>query len=617
MANNTNKNRPPMRGGHGRMMIAEKPKDFKKSTKQLFAYIKKMWLPIVIALLFAAFGTLLSIIAPKVLLKMQEPLEAHIYNPAIPIDMEMVSKFGIILAIITLLSFILSSFQSYIMAGVTAKISKKFRSDITKKINRLPLGYFDKNTYGDILSRVTNDVDTISHTLNNSLSNLITSVTLIIGIPILMFTISVPLTGIALASIPLTLLLTMLVVKFSQKYFIRQQKSLGELNGQIEEIYSAHNIVRTFNGQEKANKNFESVNKDLYNSAYKSHFISGLMMPAMSFVGNLVYLVICVVGAVIAVDSGNPAFVLDITVFLIYVKRLNQPLQQIANISNTLQSAVAAAERVFEFLSEPEQETESDKQITIPNIQGNVEFKNVVFGYTKDKEIIHGLSFAAKKGQKIAIVGPTGAGKTTLVNLLMRFYEIDSGEILIDGVNSKDMKREYVRSLFGMVLQDSWLFDGTIKENLKFGRPEASDIEVIECAKKSNIDHIICTLPNGYDMVIDEKSNLSQGEKQLLTIARAMVQNAPMLILDEATSSVDTRTEQLIQEAMDKLMQGRTSFVIAHRLSTIKNADLILVMDNGNVIEQGNHDSLMEQNGFYAKLYNSQFSKKVKVEDKE
>ena len=612
----TRNNRPPMQHGpRGGIRMIEKPKDFKKSIKQLFLYVKSMWLQIILSLLFAAAGTVLSIIGPKMLLNMQEPLKAYIANPSVPIDFETISKFGLILAIIYLLSFLFSSFQSFIMSGVTARISKKFRSDITKKINRLPLRYFDKNTYGDVLSRVTNDVDTISHTLNGSLSTLITSIAMIIGVPIMMFTISAPLAGISLISVPVTLLLTGLVVKLSQKYFIKQQKSLGEINGQIEEIYSAHNIVRTFNGQDKANKNFETVNAELYKTGYKAQFLSGLMMPAMRFVGNLVYLVICIVGAMIAIDSANPAFVLDITVFLIYVKLFNQPLQQIGNVANTLQSAAAAAERVFEFLEEEEQENEEQKSETIKNIQGVVEFKDVVFGYTKEKEIIHGLSFKAERGQKIAIVGPTGAGKTTLVNLLMRFYEIDSGEILIDGINTKEMKRGDVRSLFGMVLQDSWLFDGTIKDNLKFGRPEATDEEVIECSKKSNIDHVIRTLPGGYEMRLDEKSNLSQGERQLLTIARAMVQNSPMLILDEATSSVDTRTEQLIQDAMDKLMEGRTSFVIAHRLSTIKNADLILVMDSGNVIEQGNHDELMKKNGFYAKLYNSQFTKKVEVED--
>jgi len=610
-------NKPPVnRGPRNRgPVIVEKPKDFKKSLKQLFSYTKPMMFSIVVSLLFAALGTVLSIIGPKMILKMQDPLKVHIANPSIPIDMVAISKYGIILAIIYFSSFLFSSFQSFIMSGVTAKISKKFRTDISKKINRLPLSYFDRNTYGDLLSRVTNDVDTIGYTLNSSLSSLISSIAMIIGVPIMMFTISAPLAGITIASVPITIGLTLLVVKFSQKYFIRQQKSLGEINGQIEEIYSAHNIVRTFNGQEKANDNFTKVNSDLYKTAYKSQFLSGLMNPAMRFVGNLVYLVVCVVGSIIAVNNSNPSFVLDITIFLVYAKLFNQPLQQISNITNTLQSAVAASERVFEFLEESEQEAELDNKLTISDVKGVVEFKDVVFGYTKDKEIIHGLSFKAEQGQKIAIVGPTGAGKTTLVNLLMRFYEIDSGCIYIDGINTKDMKREYVRSLFGMVLQDSWLFDGTIKDNLRFGRPNATDEEIVECAKNANIDHVIRTFPGGYDMVIDEKSNLSQGERQLLTIARAMVQNSPMLILDEATSSVDTRTEQLIQEAMDKLMENRTSFVIAHRLSTIKNADLILVMDNGNVIEKGTHNELMEKKGFYAKLYNSQFTKKVKVEE--
>ena len=608
---NIRKNGPSMNGG--RMKIHEKPKSFKKSLGKLMITLKPMFVLVIISLLFACFGTILSVIGPRIMLKMQEPLQEYILDTSIGIDLQRISYFGIILVIVYVLSFLFSGFQSYIMSSVTAKVTKGFRTQISEKINRLPLSYFDKNSYGDLLSRVTNDVDTIGMTLNNSLSNLISCITKLIGVPIMMLTISLPLTGIAIGSVPFTLLLVLLVVKFSQKFFKKQQSTLGELNGQIEEIYSAHNIVRTFNGQDKADKSFVVVNQQLYNCGHKAQFFSGLMMPVMSFMGNLVYLIVCVVGAIIAINNSNPTFAFDIVIFLMYVKLFNQPLQQIANILNNLQSAVAAAERVYEFLEEPEQTNEDNKDIKINNIVGNVVFENVVFGYNEDNEIIHGLSFEAKKGQKVAIVGPTGAGKTTLVNLLMRFYDINSGKITIDGVNINDMNRSYVRSLFGMVLQDTWLFNGSIKNNLRFGNVSASDDEVINCAKKCNIDHIIRTLPGGYDMWIDEKSNLSQGERQLLTIARAMVQNAPMLILDEATSSVDTRTEQLIQDAMDKLMENRTSFVIAHRLSTIKNADLILVMKDGNVIEQGNH--LMEKNGFYAKLYNSQFSKKYKDEE--
>lgn len=602
---------------NGKMRAHEKPKDMKASLKKLMTTLKPMLTLIIISLLFACIGTILSVIGPKLMLKMQEPLDVYILNPDLGIDLKTISKFGIILVVVYVCSFLFSSFQSFIMAKVTANVTQKFRTQISEKINRLPLSYFDKNSYGNLLSRVTNDVDTIGMTLNNSLSNLITCITKLIAVPILMLTISLPLTGISIASVPITLFLVLIVVKFSQKYFKKQQSSLGEINGQIEEIYSAHNIVRTFNGQAKADKNFSKVNKELFSCGHKAQFVSGLMMPIMSFMGNIVYLIVCVVGAVIAINTNNPTFALDIVVFLMYVKLFNQPLQQIANVTSTLQSAVAAAERVYEFLDEPEQEAEPEEKLKIQNIKGDVKFENVVFGYSDDVEIIHGLSFVAKKGQKIAIVGPTGAGKTTLVNLLMRFYEIKSGKITIDGIDIKDMSREYVRSLFGMVLQDAWLFNGSIMNNLRFGNVGATDEEVIECAKKCNIDHLIKTLPNGYDMVVDEKSSLSQGEKQLLTIARAMVQNAPMLILDEATSSVDTRTEQLIQDAMDKLMKDRTSFVIAHRLSTIKNADLILVMNNGNVIEQGNHDELMKLNGFYSKLYNSQFTKKYNPTDEE
>ena len=611
------KRNSPVMGGPNKMRAHEKPKDFKKSLKKLFVTLKPMIFSVVIALVFACVGTILSVIGPKLMLKMQEPLDVYILNPSLGIDLKTISKYGLILVIIYVCSFLFSSFQSFIMAKVTAKVTQGFRTQISEKINKLPLSYFDKNSYGDLLSRVTNDVDTIGMTLNNSLSNLITCITKLIAVPILMITISLPLTGISIASVPITLFLVMVVVKFSQKYFKKQQSTLGEINGQIEEIYSAHNIVRTFNGQQKADRNFDKVNKNLFTSGHKAQFISGLMMPVMNFMGNIVYLVVCVGGAVIAINTNNPTFALDIVVFLMYVKLFNQPLQQIANVTNTLQSAVAAAERVYEFLDEQEQPQEQDKLQKISNIKGEVKFENVVFGYTSDAEIIHDLSFTAKQGQKIAIVGPTGAGKTTLVNLLMRFYEINSGKITIDGVDTRNMSREYVRNLFGMVLQDSWLFNGSIKNNLRFGNVSASDEEVIECAKKCNVDHLIRTLPGGYDMIIDEKSSLSQGEKQLLTIARAMVQNAPMLILDEATSSVDTRTEQLIQDAMDKLMKNRTSFVIAHRLSTIKNADLILVMDNGNVIEQGNHDELMEKKGFYYKLYNSQFSKKYNPNEEE
>ena len=606
----------PMKGG---VRGFEKPKHFKKSMGKLLGSLKAMKFAVIFALMFACLGTVLSIVGPKIMKFMQGPIEKYLAAKEqginIGIDMNVVAHFGVILIIVYVASFLFSSLQSVIMSSVTAKVTKNFRTQISEKINRLPLSYFDRNSYGDLLSRVTNDIDTIGMTLNNSLSNLISCITKLIGVPIMMLTISLPLTAIAIGSVPVTIVLVLIIVKISQKFFVKQQKNLGVLNGQIEEIYSAHNIVKTFNGQERANTNFMPVNKQLYSSGYKSQFFSGMMMPITKFVGNIVYLLICVVGAIIAIKSSNPGFVIDIVIFLTYERLFSQPIQQIANISSNLQSAAAATERVYEFLEEPEQELENEKSAVIKKIKGHVVFDNVSFGYTQDKEVIHGLSFEAKPGQKIAIVGPTGAGKTTLVNLLMRFYEINSGSICVDGVDTKLMKREYVRSLFGMVLQDTWLFNGSIRNNLRFGNMGSSDEYVEQCAKKCNIDHIIRTLPGGYEMIVDEKSSLSQGEKQLLTITRAMVQNAPMLILDEATSSVDTRTEELIQDAMDKLMKNRTSFVIAHRLSTIKNADLILVMDKGNVIEQGNHDELMEKNGFYAKLYNSQFSKKYKSEE--
>jgi ATP-binding cassette subfamily B protein len=488
---------------------------------------------------------------------------------------------------------------------VTARISKKMRTQIADKINVLPLKYFDRNSYGDVLSRVTNDVDTIGQTLNQSLSSMITSVTMVIGVIIMMFTISWELTLVNLVSLPLSIILLTLIVKASQKFFKRQQEALGAMDGHIEEIYSAHNIVKVFNGDKKALKQFDEINDKLYKSAYQSQFLSGLMIPVMTFIGNLNYVFICVIGGSMALE--DPVFIASIVAFITYVRQFNQPLSQIATITNTLQSTAAAAERVFEFLNEPEQEKEDDKYITLGHVEGNVEFKDVSFGYD-EAEIIHDFNCKVTSGQKIAIVGPTGAGKTTLVNLLMRFYEIKEGSITIDGVSTKDMKREYVRSLFGMVLQDTWMFEGTIRENLKFGRPDATDEEMIEACQTANIDHFIKALPNSYSMVLAEDSNISQGQRQLLSIARAMLQNAPMLILDEATSSVDTRTEMLIQEAMDRLMQGRTSFVIAHRLSTIKNADMILVINNGRIVEMGKHDELMAQNGFYNELYNSQFS---------
>lgn len=589
-------NRGPMMG----VMNVRKAKNFKKSTFKLLFKLKPFKISITIATLLAVIGTALSIIGPKILNAMMEKIFGF--------DINVIYTYGLSLLSIYIISATFSYLQGFIMAKVSAKISQDFREDISKKINRLPLKYFDKNSYGDVLSRITNDIDTIGQTLNNSLSSLISSIIMIIGIPVMMFTISWQLTLITLCEIPIAFGLIILIVKLSQKYFKKQQEELGEINGNIEELYSAHNVVKAFNGEQKALDKFDEINNRLKKNAQKSQFLSSLMFPVINFVGNLVYTAICVCGAWIAIQTNNIFFAATIITFITYIRLFNQPISQLGTISGTLQSTAASSERVFEFLEEEEQEKESGELKRIENIEGKVEFKDVNFGYEEDKQVIYNFNCMAKPGQKIAIVGPTGAGKTTLVNLLMRFYEVDSGEILIDNVSIKEMNREYVRKLFGMVLQDTWLFQGTIMENLRYANPNATDEEVKEACKVADIDFFIETLPNGYNMMIENEDSLSQGQRQLMTIARAIVQNAPMLILDEATSSVDTRTEILIQKAMDKLMHGRTSFIIAHRLSTIKNADLILVLDKGNIVEQGNHIELIEKKGFYYDLYNSQFS---------
>lgn len=592
------------RGPMGRAMNFEKAKDFKKSIKLLIKFLKPYHITILISLLFSVVGTVLSLTLPNVMKSVGE--EIFVVTLGIPINLQKVVTICVWLVVMCVLSSVFSYFQGFLMSGVTAKVTQKFRTQISEKINKLPLKYFDAQTHGDILSRITNDVDTIGQTLNQSLSSIVTCVTMFTGSLVMMFVNSWQLTLISLAAMPISLLFVLILVKVSQKYFVQQQKSLGELNGIIEENYSAHNIVKTFNAEVKAQLEFELVNKELQSSAFKSQFLSGTMHPAMHFINNIVYVLVCVVGGIIAID--NPLFALTIVAFIQYMRIFNQQISQISQISGTLQSAAAASERVFEFLLEEEQEFESGEKQKLDNIIGKVEFKNVSFGYDKDKTIIKNFSATIQPGQKIAIVGPTGAGKTTIVNLLMRFYEIDDGDILIDGVSIKDMKREDVRALFGMVLQDTWIFDGTIRENIAYGTPGKTKEEIENACCFAHIDHFIRSLPNGYDMYLDETANISQGQRQLLTIARAMVNNAPMLILDEATSSVDTRTEIQIQKAMDKLTEGRTSFVIAHRLSTIKNADQILVMKDGNIIEQGNHEKLLEQNGFYAELYNSQFA---------
>lgn len=606
--------RGPMRGA-GAAMSDSKPKEFKKSIAKLGKYLKAYWIGIIVALVFAVLGTVLSIFAPKILqLIGNEIVEALGAN--VPIDMARVGAIAVWMIVLYVASALFNFIQSIVMSVISVNISRRMRNDLSDKINRLPLSYFDRQSFGDILSRVTNDVDLIGQTLNQSLSQLVSSFTLIVGIIIMMFTISWQLTLVELVSVPVSFLLVMIIVKISQKHFRRQQNALGDINGIVEEIYSSHNVVKVFNGQEKAEREFEEINKVMASSALKGQFLSGMMMPVMNTVANISYVLVCLVGGMMAIRNNDVLFITSIVAFISYVRSFNQPIEQLATVTNTLQSTAAASERVFDFLEQPEQAPDTGNK-SIPDFKGNVEFRHVNFGYTPEKQIIFDFNCKVEAGQKIAIVGPTGAGKTTLVNLLMRFYETDSGEILIDGVSTKDMTREYVRGLFGMVLQDSWLFEGTIRENICYGNEETSEEAMIEACKAANVHHFIMSLPGGYNMVLNEAANISQGQRQLLTIARAMVDNAPMLILDEATSSVDTRTEQNIQEAMDRLMKGRTSFVIAHRLSTIKNADLILVMKNGNIIEQGNHEQLMAQGGFYSELYNSQFSKHGAAEEED
>ena len=602
-----NKKQAPMhRGPMGRGMPAgDKAKNFKKSFARLAKSLSVFKWMIFISLAFAIASSAINIGAPSVIESLTKVIFKAV-NSGAAIKMARVAYFGIILICMYVGSSILNFLQSFIMAKVTAVITKKYREDISKKINRLPLKYFDNSSIGDVLSRVTNDVDTLGQSLSNSLSSVISSVTMILGSVIMMFVKGWLMTLVVLAIMPISLGLIMIIVKFSQKHFVKQQDELGNINGQIEEIYSAHNVVKVFTGEQKEQEKFEETNKKLFKSAVKANVLSGFMHPIMNFMGNLAYIVICILGGYIAYRKGDFLYAATIVAFIMYVRTFNNQIGNIANISSTLQSTAAASERLFEFLDAEEQE-EEHKDRQLQTVKGNVEFKNVCFGYDADKVIIHNFSANIKAGQKVAIVGPTGAGKTTLVNLLMRFYEVNSGDILIDGVSIKDMPREEVRGYFGMVLQDAWLFEGTIRENISYGTYGLTNEQIETACSFAHIDHFIRSLPNGYDMVIDEKANISQGQRQLLTIARVMVNNAPMLILDEATSSVDTRTEELIQKAMDKVSEGRTSFVIAHRLSTIKNADIILVLKDGDIVESGNHEQLLEKGGFYADLYNSQF----------
>lgn len=602
-AKNNTKRHGPGSGPPG-MMPAEKVKDFKGTMTKLVKYLK-VYVPfIVIAVLLSFMGSILSVIGPDKIKDLTAVIEEGIMTG---IDMNAVKDIAVLLIILYGLSIVFSYIQSLIMATVTQKISKKLRKDISEKINVVPLKYFDSTTYGDVLSRVTNDVDTIGHTLSQSIVQLVNAVTLFIGSIIMMLITNLVLTGTAIAASVLGFVLMSIIMSKSQKYFVGQQKYLGMINGHVEEVYAGHNVLKAYNGERKAKEEFEEINSKLYESAFKAQFLSGLMPPLMGFIGNLGYVAVCVVGAALAL-SGRIEFAVIIA-FTMYVRLFTQPLSQIAQAMNTLQSTAAASERVFEFLDEEEMEDESHKTTLLKGeeIKGEITFDHVKFGYDPEKIIIKDFSAKIAPGQKIAIVGPTGAGKTTMVNLLMRFYEVNAGSISIDGTPLSELTRENIHDLFGMVLQDTWLFEGTIRDNIVYGKEGITDEMLDKICKAAGIYHFIRTLPNGYDTILNDKVNLSAGQKQLMTIARAMVENAPMLILDEATSSVDTRTEVLIQEAMDRLTKGRTSFVIAHRLSTIRNADMILVMKDGDVIESGNHDALMKQGGFYAELYNSQF----------
>lgn len=572
------------------------------SLKELVVYCKAYFPIIILALILAMAAAIFSIIGPDQLSKMTDYITAGLMGE---IDLDAVYDVAIFLVFLYGLGYIFNYVQGFIMATVTQRISKQLRRDISGKINRLPLSYFDNTTTGDVLSRVTNDVDMVGQTMNQSVSSLITAVTMFIGSLIMMFYTNWIMAIAAILSTFIGFAFMFMIISKSQKYFAQQQQELGKLNGHIEEIYSGHNVVKAYNGEQQAKDAFSSINTRLFESAWKSQFMSGLMMPLMMFIGNFGYVVVCIVGAVLAVN-GSISFGV-IVAFMLYIRLFTQPLQQIAQAATNLQQTAAASGRVFEFLAEEELVKEDEKKEELQNVKGDVEFKHVRFGYREDKAVIKDFSVQVKAGQKVAIVGPTGAGKTTLINLLMRFYEVNGGEITIDGVSTNQMTREALHDLFCMVLQDTWIFEGSIRDNIVYSREGVSDEEVVAACKAVGLHHFIQTLPNRYDTILDDKTSLSAGQKQLITIARAMVKMAPLLILDEATSSVDTRTELLIQQAMDKLTEGKTSFVIAHRLSTIKNADLILVMKEGDIIEAGTHKELIEKNGFYAELYNSQF----------
>ncbi|NLB12322.1 ABC transporter ATP-binding protein [Candidatus Dojkabacteria bacterium] len=651
--------RPKGHGPMGMMRGGEKPKDFKNTMKKLLKYISPHIKSLIVVLLFAVASTIFTILSPKILGKITNQIVDYFTNMfvydkivenlpegmSIPegttgedflktvpeemianisedklekvkgvdlskrpeIQFDVIGEIVLLLIGIYLLGTLFSFIQGWIMSKVSQKITYEFRKNILAKISKLPISYFDKQTYGEVLSRVTNDVDTVSQNLNQGLIQIVTSITTLLGILVMMLTISGLLTLVAVVILPISFLLIMIIVKKSQKLFKRHQDALGEINGHIEEMYGGHSVVKVFNGEERSLKKFNSINTHLHDSGWKSQFLSGLLFPIINVVGNVGYVGVAVLGGKLAIQGSIN--IGDIQAFIQYMNQFTQPITQVANVTNILQSTAAAAERIFEFLDEKEEIKDVKNPVVLKKIKGDIEFNNVVFGYEKDKVIIKNFNAKVKGGQQIAIVGPTGAGKTTIVNLLMRFYDVNSGSIKIDGVDIRSMRRSDVRRMFGMGLQDTWLFNGTVKENIAYGNLDAKDSDIITAARAAYADHFIHTLPDGYDMVISEEAdNISQGEKQLLTIARAMLANPPMLILDEATSSVDTRTEVLIQSAMEKLMEGRTTFVIAHRLSTIKKADLILVMNKGNIVEKGTHSKLLEKNGFYAELYNSQFT---------
>ena len=608
MSNKTVK-RGPM--GHGGHMGGEKAENFGRAIKQLTAYMSRYKFRMLLMFIFAIGSTIFNIVGPKILgratTEIFNGLTAKISGTG-GIDFGKIAGILVGLLFIYGCSSVFGAIQGFIMTGVSNDAVYNLRKDISKKINRLPVKYFESRTHGEILSRITNDVDTLQMGLNQSITQLITSVTTLIGVFAMMLSINVWMTLAALLILPISMMIIGFVMKHSQKYFQDQQKYLGEVNGQVEEIYGGHHVVQAFNKEEDVVKAFEETNERLYTSGWRSQFFSGMLMPIMQFVGNVGYVVVALLGGVMVINGSIQ--VGDIQSFFQYIRQFTQPVQQIAQVTNMLQSSAAASERVFDFLNTPEEDQTVENPVDISAVDGSVQMKHVSFGYDEDKIIIHDFSCEVEKGQKVAIVGPTGAGKTTMVKLLMRFYDVNSGEILIDGHNVKDFDRSKLRELFGMVLQDTWLFHGTIMENIRYGRLDATDEEVIAAAKAAHAHHFIMSQPGGYQMVLNEEtSNISQGQKQLLTIARAILADNKLLILDEATSSVDTRTEERIQKAMDNLMKGRTSFVIAHRLSTIRDADLILVMKDGDIIEQGNHQELLAKNGFYANLYNSQFEK--------